>query len=204
MTVILVNGSGNEHGCVARAEEEIAKVLKAQGIDAIPFWLGKAPIADVLDDQRIAKDGEKKVREFLDLAMAADGFVFGSPVYYANANGQLLSFMNRVFFGSPKALFQGKVAVAIASARRAGTVPTTDQIEHYFALGEMIVPTAFYWNQVFGNTPEEVEKDLEGLQNMRRIGAMMAYVLKLIDLGNKSGISFPSFDEKKAGTNFIR
>lgn len=204
MKVILVNGSVHEHGCTDRAEQEIAKELEKNGIETISFWVGKNPIPDSLVQKEVSPEGEKKVKEFLALAKEAQGFVFGSPVYYANANGQLLSFMNRVFYGIPASIYAGKVAIGVTSARRAGVVAAVDQIQHYFSLKQMIVPTAFYWNQVYGNTPREVENDLEGLQNMRRLGQMMAYVLKLIECGKKNGIDFPEFQEKKVWTNFER
>ena len=85
-----------------------------------------------------------------------------------------------------------------------GPVSTMDDINHYFYLKQMIIPTAFYWNQVYGAVAKDVEEDKEGLQNLRRLAQNMTYILKLIELGKKNGIEFPSFDEKKERTNFIR
>lgn len=204
MKVLLVNGSAHEKGSTNRALTEMCEEFKKQGIEASVFWIGKNPIPDSLTNSEGSPSGERKVAEFKELAKEAQGFVFGSPVYFANVNGQLLSFMNRVFYGSPKGLFEGKVAAGMTVARRAGVITAVDEINHYFFLKQMIMPTAFYWNQVYGATAADVEKDTEGLQNCRRLAQMMAYVLKLIECGKNNGIDFPEFSEKKAKTNFIR
>ena len=67
----------------------------------------------------------------------------------------------------------------------------------------MPVVSSSYWNNVHGNTPEEVMQDKEGLQIMRNIGKQMAWLLKCIDAGRKSGIDLPE-REKTISTNFIR
>lgn len=38
----------------------------------------------------------------------------------------------------------------------------------------MPIVTSTYWNMVHGMTPDEVRKDLEGMQTMRNIGRNMA------------------------------
>jgi hypothetical protein len=42
----------------------------------------------------------------------------------------------------------------------------------------MPVISSRYWNMVHGATPEDVKKDLEGLQTMRILGRNMAWFLK--------------------------
>lgn len=204
MKVILVNGSVHEKGSTNRALEEMKGQFEMEGIETVMFWVGKNPIPDSLSNASEAPRGEEKTKEFLELARTADGFVFGGPVYYSNASGQLLSFMNRIFYGTDPKIYEGKVAVGITVARRAGTVPTQDQINHYFSLKQMIIPTSFYWNNVFGAIPTDLDQDREGLQNLRKLASNMSYVLKLIEMGKREGIEFPSLDEKKEKTNFIR
>ena len=67
----------------------------------------------------------------------------------------------------------------------------------------MIVVSSQYWNNVHGNTPEEVEKDQEGLQIMRTLGRNMAWLLRCIEAGKKAGLLPPEL-EPWTGTNFIR
>ena len=67
----------------------------------------------------------------------------------------------------------------------------------------MPVVSSQYWNQVHGNTPEEVKQDLEGMQTMRTLGNNMAWLLKCMEAGKAIGVNFP---EREPGvkTNFIR
>ena len=142
------------------------------------------------------------VNEFIEKSKDADGFIFGSPVHYAGASGAITSFMDRVFYHKSNA-YQGKPAAAIASCRRGGASATFDQLNKYFTICSMPVVSSQYWNMVHGNTPEEVKQDLEGLQTMRTLARNMAWMLKCIDAGKKSGVTFPEHEEKIA-TNFIR
>ena len=106
-------------------------------------------------------------------------------------------------FYSAGEYFGHKPAAVIASARRAGTTASLDAIAKYCGIKEMPVVSSTYWNMVHGNTPEEVVKDLEGMQTMRNIGINMAWLLKCIDAGKKTGVDAP-VTEKKDKTNFIR
>ena len=59
-----------------------------------------------------------------------------------------------------------------------------------------------YWNQVHGNTPDEVRKDEEGLQTMRVLARNMTFLMKSIALG-KAQYGLPEKEEFRR-TNFIR
>ena len=134
---------------------------------------------------------------------ACDGMVVGSPVYYASANGTLVSFMDRLFYCGSKALTH-KPAAAIACARRGGTTATLDVLNKYFTINQMPVISSTYWNIVHSNGgAAEVVQDLEGMQTMRNIGKNMAWLLKCIEAGKKAGIDFPTADSGNI-TNFIR
>ena len=95
-----------------------------------------------------------------------------------------------------------KPAAGIVSCRRGGASATFDQINKYFTIANMPIASANYWNQVHGNTPEEVAQDLEGLQTMRILGKNMAWLLKCIELGKEAGLE--PVKERKVMTNFIR
>lgn len=210
MKVILVNGSPHKDGCTFTALAEVAKALKEEGIDTEFFHLGTKPLNGCIACGHCRKHQRcvfsDSVNEFLDLAQAADGFVFGSPVHYAAAGGAITSFLDRVFYtdsGSGQQAFYLKPAAAVVSARRAGTTASLDQINKYFTIKEMPIISSKYWNMVHGNTPEEVRKDEEGLQIMRTLGRNMAWFLKCKEAGMKAGIPFPT-QEEGLRTNFIR
>ncbi len=210
MKVLLVNGSPNKNGCTFTALSEIRKTLTGENIGSDIFWIGKKPTGGCMACFQCGKNGkcviDDKVNEFTALAKEYDGFVFGSPVYYAGMNGSLKSFMDRVFFSastrSPHP-FRLKPAAAIVSARRGGTTSALDQINKYFMQQQMPIVSSQYWNMVHGSTPEQVIKDEEGLQTMRILARNMAWLLKLREAGEKAGITPPEFEERNA-TNFIR
>ena len=208
MKVIIVNGSPHEHGSTARALEEINTTLNECGIETVIFNIGTDAIAGCRGCRACMKLGkcatEDIVNVFLEKAIDADGFIFGSPVYYAAANGALTAFMDRVFYSdkaSRRNVFAFKPAAAVASARRAGTTPTLDQLNRYFAISSMPIITSTYWNEVHGNNAEEVEQDLEGLRTMRNLARNMAWFIKIKEAGKD--VALP-ITEHKPSTNFIR
>jgi multimeric flavodoxin WrbA len=210
MKVLLVNGSPHKEGCTYTALTEVAKTLNEEGIDTEIFWIGIKPLAGCIACKKCAKTGrcafKDRVNDFLDIAEDADGYIFGSPVHYAAAGGAIASFMDRVFYTvlqSGKQSFYLKPAAAVVSARRAGTTSTFDQLNKYFTLSEMPVISSRYWNMVHGAKPEDVEKDLEGLQTMRVLARNMAFFLKCKEAGLKKGVELP-VREKSIFTNFIR
>lgn len=206
LKVLLVNGSPHAKGCTFTALAEAAEALKTNGIDTEIMHLGTRPISGCLACGRCLKTGrcfmDDPVNVFLDKASDADGFVFGSPVYYASASGQLTSFLDRVFYGK-SGLFTNKPGAAVVSCRRGGASAAFDQINKYFTMNNMPVVSSQYWNQVHGNTPEEAKQDLEGMQTMRTLGRNMAWLLKCIEAGKKAGIALPEH-EQTISTNFIR
>ena len=143
-----------------------------------------------------------KVNEFLDKVSKVDGFVFGSPVHFAGISGMLSSFMDRIFYGRGN-LFANKIAAGVVSCRRGGATAAFDEINKYFLMTNMIVVGSGYWNMVHGSKKEDVEKDEEGLQTMRTLGNNMAWILKSIEAGRKTGIELPEREET-IRTNFIR
>lgn len=210
MKVLLLNGSPHERGCTHRALLEVGKSLEAEGIQTAFFWIGKAPIIGCQGCGGCAKAGKcvfsDGVNDFVAFAKEADGFVFGAPVHYAAAAGGITAFLDRAFYSASSAgaqVFRLKPAAAIISARRAGTTAALDQLNKYFTISQMPIISSRYWNMVHGNTPAEVEQDLEGMQVMRFLGRNMAYFLKCIEAGRKAGVPLPR-EEGRIATNFIR
>ncbi len=208
MKVLLVNGSSNLKGCTYTALSEVAGVLEQNGIETEFVQLGNGPIRDCIGCGACRNNGgvcafnEDDVNAFIQKAKEADGFVFGSPVYYAHPSGRLLSFMDRAFFAGKKN-FAYKPAAAVVSGRRAGTTGSVDVITKHFTVSNMPVVPSNYWNMVHGSKPEDVRQDLEGMQTMRNLGLNMAWMLKCIEAGKKTGVSLPVAEEK-IWTNFIR
>lgn len=206
MKVILVNGSPHEKGCTYTALCEVAKTLNENGVETEIFHIGTDPIAGCIACGACAGTGEciysDCVGGFIEKAKEADGFVFGSPVYYSNMSGQLSSFMDRAFYCGSKHMAT-KPAAAVVSCRRGGASAAYEQINKYFSISCMPIVSSQYWNQVHGSKAEDVLKDEEGLQTMRTLGAHMAWLLKCIEAGKAAGIEKP-VREAPIKTNFIR
>ena len=207
MKVLLVNGGPHPKGCTNRALEEVEKALKEEGIETLIYHIPNVPLQDCIACNTCAKAGkcifDDCVNEFVEMAKDADGFIFGTPVYYAHPSGRLLSFMDRIFYAGG-ANFAFKPAAAIVSARRAGTTASLDAITKHFTINQMPVVSSNYWPMVHGaqNSPDDVKQDLEGLQIMRVLANNMAWLLKCIEAGRKAGIDKPQAEER-VWTNFI-
>ena len=207
MKVLLFNGSANQHGCTYTALTEVASVLNQEGIDTEIIQVGGQPVRDCIGCGQCAGKyrcvfDDDMVNQWIDMAKDADGFIFGTPVYYAHACGRIQSVMDRMFYSGGR-YFAHKPAAAVASARRAGTTASLDVLNKYFTINQMPVVSSTYWNMVHGSKAEDVLQDEEGLQTMRNLGKNMAWLLKCIEAGKQQGIEAPKAERSKR-TNFIR
>lgn len=205
----MINGSSHKEGCTFTALSEAAKALNEEGIETELIQTGTNTIRDCIACGACRKNGgkcafgdEDMVNEIIEKAKTADGFLFGTPVYYAHPSGRILSLLDRVFYAGG-ANFAYKPGAAIASARRAGTTASFDVLNKYFTICKMPVVSSQYWNNIHGNAAEEAKQDIEGLQTMNLLGKNMAWLLKCIEAGKKAGIEHP-VPEPKTNTNFIR
>ncbi|MDE6881385.1 MAG: flavodoxin family protein [Oscillospiraceae bacterium] len=204
--VLLLNGSPHQYGCTHTALSEVAGALESCGVETEIFWLGKDPLAGCLGCGACGRLGKCVLDDVgnaaAEKARACDGLGVGSPVHYAAASGQITSALDRLFRSAGGAL-RLKPAAAVASARRAGTTATLDQLHKYFTISQMPVVSSRYWNMVHGNTPEEVRRDEEGMAVMRTLGRNMAWLLQSIQAGREAGLTPPE-EEPPVKTNFIR
>lgn len=205
MKVLLINGSSRSKGCTNAALSEVARSLQEEKIETEIVFIGNDGLPDCIACGNCRETGrcifDDTVNEIVDKAKVCDGFVFGSPVYYAHPSARLLTVMDRAFYSGGR-YFAFKPAAAVLSARRAGTTASFDVINKYFTINCMPVVSSTYWNHVYGNAPEEVRQDKEGLMTMYNIGKNMAWMLKCIALGKENGITAPM--NQKITTNFIR
>ncbi len=207
MKVLLINGSANQKGCTYTALIEAEKILKEEGIETEIVQLGGEPVRDCVGCGGCASGNgcvfkDDGVNNIVEKAKACDGFVFGTPVYYAHPSGRVLSFLDRMFYSGKKA-FLHKPGFAVASARRAGTTASLDVLQKYFTISEMPVASSSYWTMVHGSKPEDVLQDAEGLQTMRNAARNLAWLMKCIELGKENGIN-PPVSESGVRTSFIR
>jgi len=200
--VLLVNGSPNEHGCTHRALVEVQQAFTDIGVQSDIFWIG----TDVkgCNNCRVCKTQKiscpfigDTVQRFLELIDKYDGLIIGSPTYYASMPGQLQNFLTRCFYSACKK-FDLKPCATVVCSRRSGSTNVFDQINKCFLMHNMIVVGSYYWNEVYGDFPKELDEDIEGRQCLRKLAYNMEYVIR----GLSSTIPIP-FPEKHVHTNFI-
>lgn len=206
MKVLLVNGSPHQHGCTYTALKEAADGLEARGVETEILWVGNGSVPGCIACGACRKTGkcvfDDIVNRIVEKLDTYDGFIFGSPVYYGGPSGQILSVMNRLFYSNAPRM-RGKPVSAVVSCRRGGASAAFQQMNMHFQMTNMIVVTSQYWNQVHGNTPEEVKQDLEGLQTMRVLAENMTYILRCQQAGKEAGVPAPQY-EPRIATNYIR
>lgn len=203
--VLLINGSPHENGCTYTALKELEKTLQDRGIETELFQIGRKPVSGCIACGYCGKNGKCVIDDELNGILSRldefDGIVAGSPVYYSGPSAQLCAFLDRLFYAGGDKM-AGKLAASVVSCRRGGATAAFERLNQYFLMSNMAVVGSQYWNQVHGKCPEDVEKDLEGLQTMRTLGENMAWLLKCIEAGRRSGVAEPEY-EKRTPTNFI-
>ena len=207
MKVLLFNGSPRAKGCTYTALQEIAKVLHKHDIETELVQVGTQPMAACIGCGK-CKDGSPCIFDDQITALGArldefDGMIIGAPIYYVGPSGQSTVFLDRLFY-SAGAKLRGKPGAAIVSCRRGGASAGFDRLNKYFGIHSMPIVSSQYWNQVHGNTPEEVLRDEEGMQTMRTLAENMAWLLKCIAAGRAAGVPEPVQELPKIRTNFIR
>lgn len=205
MKVLLINGSPKSNGNTACALHQMEEVFRQEGVETEIIHVGNQAIRGCVGCMSCSKTGacvfDDLVNETAPKFQAADGIVAASPVYFASANGTLVSFLDRLFFSShfDKRM---KVGAAVTIARRGGCSATFDELNKYFTSSGMPVASSTYWNSVHGRTPGEAAQDAEGIATVRNLAKNMVFLMKSIALG-KQAYGLPEL-EPAARTNFIR
>lgn len=205
MKVLMINGSPRVGGNTAIALQEMEKIFQAEGIETETVQIGNKDIRGCIACGTCFKKGkcvfDDIVNETAPKFETCDGLVVASPVYYASANGTLISFLDRLFYSSSfdKSM---KVGAGVVVARRGGLSATFDELNKYFTISNMPIASSQYWNSVHGREAGEASQDAEGLQTMRTLARNMSFLMKSIALG-KEKYGLPE-KEPFERTNFIR
>ena len=204
MRVLIINGSPRQKGNTSIALAEIAKQLEKLGIESEIVWIGNKPVrgciaCNTCKDKPGACVFDDDVCNGISAKMnSSDALIVGSPVYWGQPNGAVLSIIQRAFY-SDGAAFRGKPAAAVAVCRRGGATATFETLNMPFQMMSMPVVTSQYWNIVYGREPGQAALDREGLQTMRTLANNMAALLKAT-----GGKPMPGSDEPWDGMHFIR
>ena len=205
MKVLMINGSPRAKGNTSIALEEMRRVFAQEGVETELVQVGHMAVRGCNDCRVCKKTGkcvfDDVVNELAGKLKEADGLVVASPVYFASANGTLISTLDRLFYstGFDKTM---KVGASVVCARRGGCSATFDELNKYFTISGMPVVSSQYWNSVHGREQGEAVEDGEGLQTMRTLARNMTFLMKSIALG-KAQFGLPE-KEARISTHFVR
>ena len=183
MKVLIINGSPRRNGNTSVALTEITNTLKQEGIESEIVWIGNKPVRGCIACDKCKVNPGRCVfdddicNEISSKYAEADALIVGSPVYYGQPNGALLSIIQRSFHSNGGSI-AGKPAAAVAVCRRGGSSAAFETLNLPFQMMNMPVVTSQYWNIVFGREAGQAALDLEGLQTMRALAYNMAWLLK--------------------------
>lgn len=206
MKVLMINGSPNPKGCIAEAFGIMAEEFEAAGIESAQVLVGNKDIRGCIACMRCRELGRcvfdnDIVNECAPKLREADGLVIGSPVYFGNPNGTVLSFMQRLLYSSATDL-RMKVGASVVSCRRGGNSATFEALNQFFGISGMPTAGSTYWNDVHGYTGEDVRADAEGVQTMRNLARNMTFMMRAIaDARETHGVPERN---KVTFTNFVR
>ncbi len=207
MKVIILNGSPKARGNTATALHEVEQTLQQQGIETEWIHVGHLNIHGCIACNKCWDTGicafDDIVNNLSEKMRHADGLLIGSPVYFASANGTLLSLLDRLFYSNLHEDWTMKVGASVSIARRGGATATMDVLNKYFLKTNMPVVPSQYWSIAHGTSPGEVVQDEEGMQTMRQLGLNMAFLIKAIRLGLEKYGS-PKIQEQLTETHYIR
>ncbi|MDK2974927.1 MAG: hypothetical protein PWP08_1298 [Methanofollis sp.] len=189
MKVVAINGSPRADGNTARLLKAALAELEQEGIETELVHIGGKPVHGCTGCGKCFENQDGKcifeddfVNECIATMAAADGFIIGSPTYFADVTTETKALIDRAGYVSLAngGLFAHKAGAAVVAARRAGAVHAFDTINHLFGISNMFTVGSSYWNLGIGLAAGDVEKDEEGLRTVREMGANMAWLLKRI------------------------
>ena len=189
MKVVAFNGSARKDGNTAMLIREVFSELEGEGIETEMVQLAGKTIGGCTACGKCQKNLDKRcaidndfANECIEKMLEADGIILGSPTYFADVTAEMKALIDRAGYvaRANSHMLKRKVGAAVVAARRAGSVHAFDSINHFFLIGQMIVPGSIYWNVGIGRAIGDVEQDEEGLKTMQVLGKNMAWLLKKV------------------------
>ena len=188
MKVLMINGSPDARGCIHTALALAAEVLNAEGIETEEIHVGNKDIRGCIACGHCREAGKcvfnDLVNETAPKLAEADGIIVGTPVYYGNPNGTVLSFLQRLFYSCTCNLHM-KVGASVVSCRRGGNSATFEAMNQFFGISGMPTAPSTYWNDVHGYDGGDVMADTEGVETIRNMATNVAFMIQCIRKGRE-------------------
>ena len=190
MKVVAFNGSPRKDGNTSILIDTVLGEIAAEGIDCEVVRIGGKKIRGCTACRKCARNLDKRcavdddiLNGCIEKMLEADGIILGSPTYFTDVTTEMKALIDRsgLVAKANGGLYRRKVGAAVVAVRRAGSIQAFDTINHFFTIGEMIIPGSNYWNVGMGLEKGDVRSDLEGLETMRVLGRNMAWLLKKLN-----------------------
>ena len=189
MKVIAFSGSARKDGNTAILVRHAFAELEKEGIKTELVQLAGERVRGCIACYQCweRKDGlcavkDDCINDCIGKMKEADGIILASPTYFADITSEIKALIDRsgMVARANGDMFKRKAGAAIIAVRRAGAIHAFDSLNHFFLIGQMIIPGSSYWNIGVGRQIGEVENDAEGLQTMKALGENMAWLLQRI------------------------
>jgi multimeric flavodoxin WrbA len=189
MNVVAVNGSARKDGNTAILLRRALREIEAEGIATELVQLSGMRIRGCTACFRCFTNKDRRcvienddVNAVIGKMDAADGILLGSPTYFADVTSEMKALVDRsgMVGRANGGMYRRKAGAAVVAVRRGGAIHAFDTLNHFFLIGEMIVPGSSYWNIGVGREIGDVEHDEEGVRTMADLGRNMAWLLKKI------------------------
>ena len=199
MRVTIINGSPALSGSTAECVRYLETLFKEDGIETVVLKLPN-DIKHCVNCRKCKELNEPclsddYIRFASEIIENSDGLIIGSPVYYYSITSQLQAFITRLCYSRPHIL-EHKLCSFFSVSRRTGNTNCFDQIMKVFQMHNAIMVGGNYVNEIYGDKPEELQYDSEGMLSLKMIEKNFFAVLPLIK-------EMKFCDEKKVHTNFI-
>lgn len=187
MKVVAFNASARKDGNTAILINHVLAQLQKEGIETELIQLAGKKIRGCMACYKCRQNKDQRcsvkkdvLNDCIEKMLEADGIILGSPTYVANVSTEMMALIDRAGFVARANgdMLRRKVGAAVVAVRRAGSIHAFNSINHFFFISQMIVPGSSYWNMGFGLEKGDVDKDEEGIQTMKNLGANMAWLLK--------------------------
>lgn len=189
MKVVGISGSPRKDGNTAIAIKTVFEELEKQGIETELIQMAGQSVRGCTGCMTCAKTKNRQcimkndiINDCIAKMIEADGIILGSPTYFTDVTAEMKALIDRAGFVCRMNDYplKHKAGAAVMAVRRGGAIHGFDTINHFLHYNQMFLVGSTYWNMVYGREIGEVEKDAEGIGNMRNLGENMAWLLRKI------------------------
>ena len=149
MKVVAFSGSARKNGNTAILVNHVFRELEKEGIKTELYQLAGKKIRGCTacykcmdnKDQRCSVKSDV-VNDCIAMMLEAEGIILASPTYFSDVSSELKALIDRAGMVSRANddMLKRKLGAAVVVHRRGGAIHTFDTINHFFLIGQMIIP----------------------------------------------------------------